>query len=98
MIVDPTGTTHTRMERTFKGLRVLGGDVVRHEAENGTTSSLTLRAKPKAEKAKISAKEAAEKALFGGLRPTARASCCYEARNSAGEPRLAWRWMVGGQS
>jgi Zn-dependent metalloprotease len=97
VIVDPNGTTHTRMERTFKGLRVLGGDVVRHQTESGTSSSLTLREKPKAEKAKISAKEAADKALFGGFKTDGKGELIYEARNSAGEPRLAWRWMVGGK-
>ncbi|MEO5877854.1 MAG: hypothetical protein ABIS86_04355, partial [Streptosporangiaceae bacterium] len=69
MIVDSDGTTHSRLDRTFRGLRVLGGDVVVHKSRTGTSkgSSLTLRAKPKAETARISAKEAAGKALFGGF-------------------------------
>ena len=29
-VVDPDGSTHVRMERTFRGLRVLGGDLVVH--------------------------------------------------------------------
>ncbi len=30
-VVDPDGATHVRMERTFRGLRVLGGDLVVHQ-------------------------------------------------------------------
>jgi Zn-dependent metalloprotease len=30
-VVDPDGSTHVRMQRTFRGLRVLGGDLVVHQ-------------------------------------------------------------------
>jgi len=34
-LVDPNGTRHVRMERTYRGLPVLGGDLVVHQGRNG---------------------------------------------------------------
>src|SRR6476469_7804474 len=36
VIVDPDGSSHVRMDRTIGGLPVLGGDVVVHQAKDGT--------------------------------------------------------------
>ncbi|MFH8347356.1 M4 family metallopeptidase [Streptomyces sp. NPDC018045] len=36
VIKDADGTVHTRYERTYEGLPVLGGDLVVHEKKNGT--------------------------------------------------------------
>ncbi|MGI5262421.1 M4 family metallopeptidase [Streptomyces angustmyceticus] len=38
VVKDADGTVHTRYERTYEGLPVLGGDLVVHEAPNGTRS------------------------------------------------------------
>ncbi|MFI1617659.1 M4 family metallopeptidase [Streptomyces lydicus] len=38
VIKDADGTVHTRYERTFDGLPVLGGDLVVHQAKNGAHS------------------------------------------------------------
>ncbi|MEV4504771.1 M4 family metallopeptidase [Streptomyces klenkii] len=38
VIKDANGTVHTRYERTFDGLPVLGGDLVVHEAKSGSKS------------------------------------------------------------
>ncbi|MEU9121029.1 M4 family metallopeptidase [Streptomyces sp. NPDC048506] len=38
VIKDADGTVHTRYERTYAGLPVLGGDLVVHQAANGTRS------------------------------------------------------------
>ncbi|MEU7105046.1 M4 family metallopeptidase [Streptomyces stramineus] len=38
VIKDANGTVHTRYERTFDGLPVLGGDLVVHEAKSGSRS------------------------------------------------------------
>src|SRR5262245_22226575 len=35
-IVDPNGSTHVRMDRTYRGLPVLGGDMVVHQAADGS--------------------------------------------------------------
>ncbi|HEY4569273.1 MAG TPA: peptidase M4 family protein, partial [Kribbella sp.] len=44
VIVDRDGSSHVRMDRTIGGLQVLGGDVVVHEAKDGSfrSASLTL--------------------------------------------------------
>src|SRR3954470_8515528 len=43
-LVDPDGTTHGRMNRTYRGLQVVGGDLVVHQSRAGAWkgSSLTL--------------------------------------------------------
>jgi len=41
IVVDTDGTQHVRMSRTFRGLRVLGGDMVMHISGSGTLSSVT---------------------------------------------------------
>ena len=53
-IVDADGTTHTRVDRTFRGLPVIGGDLVVHQAPDGAlegasqtlAAPLTLATKP----------------------------------------------------
>ena len=45
VIVDPNGDEHVRFDRTFRGLRVIGGDMVVHLSASGTGAvSLTLAA------------------------------------------------------
>lgn len=41
VIKDAKGTVHTRYERTYAGLPVLGGDLVTHTASDGTLKSVT---------------------------------------------------------
>ncbi|MGJ0483259.1 MAG: M4 family metallopeptidase [Methylomicrobium sp.] len=43
-IVDPDGSEHVRFDRTYKGLNVIGGDIVVHSNRNGSfrSASLTL--------------------------------------------------------
>ncbi|MFB9314482.1 M4 family metallopeptidase [Nocardioides plantarum] len=38
---DPDGTTHVRMDRTYRGLPVLGGDLVVHQAPDATLEGVT---------------------------------------------------------
>ena len=42
VIVDPDGASHVRMDRTIGGLQVLGGDVVVHQAKDGSFKSASL--------------------------------------------------------
>jgi Zn-dependent metalloprotease len=44
VITDSNGTTHVRYDRTFAGLRVLGGDLVVHESATGAIRSTTYNA------------------------------------------------------
>jgi Zn-dependent metalloprotease len=39
-VTDPDGTKHLRYDRTYGGLRVIGGDVVVHQAKTGETRSV----------------------------------------------------------
>ncbi|MEU5688639.1 peptidase M4 family protein [Streptomyces venezuelae] len=41
VVKDADGTTHTRYERTYDGLPVLGGDLVVHTAKSGKVKSVT---------------------------------------------------------
>ena len=38
---DPDGTTHVRLDRTYRGLPVLGGDLVVHQAPDATLEGVT---------------------------------------------------------
>ena len=46
VLVDPSGASHVRVDRFYRGLRVVGGDLVVHDAADGRMSgvSQTLRA------------------------------------------------------
>lgn len=66
-LADSTGATHTRMERTYAGLRVVGGDFVLHRDAKGSvlgttqtlTQKLTLATTPKVSASSLLSKAAA---------------------------------------
>ncbi|MEU1895526.1 M4 family metallopeptidase [Streptomyces pristinaespiralis] len=102
---DRDGTTHTRYERTYEGLPVLGGDLVVAESATGTTEAVT-----KASRAALKnvdtraavAPAAAEKQALGAAR--AEGSKDTEAERAprkvvwmgTGTPTLAYETVVGG--
>ncbi|WP_069815164.1 M4 family metallopeptidase [Streptomyces sp. TP-A0874] len=105
VIKDADGTVHTRYERTYDGLPVLGGDLVVHQAKNGTTKDVTRATEAKikvattkpvvsaaaAEKAAVKAAEAAEgKEAAEGAEPR---KVIWAA---SGKPVLAWETVTGG--
>ncbi|MFE6777967.1 M4 family metallopeptidase [Streptomyces sp. NPDC057702] len=45
VVKDGDGTTHTRYERTYAGLPVLGGDLIVHEAKGGALKGVTKATK-----------------------------------------------------
>jgi Zn-dependent metalloprotease len=49
VVKDADGTVHTRYERTYAGLPVLGGDLVVHESKSGVTKGVTRATKAKLE-------------------------------------------------
>jgi Zn-dependent metalloprotease len=64
VVKNADGTTHTRYERTYAGLPVLGGDLVVHESESGRTEGVTRATKATIEVADLTAditRTAAEK-------------------------------------
>jgi len=44
VMTDPDGSTHVRYNRTFNGLRVIGGDLVSHRAKSGAVKGVTWNA------------------------------------------------------
>ncbi|WAL97959.1 M4 family metallopeptidase [Streptomyces sp. Je 1-369] len=56
VVKDADGTTHTRYERTYEGLPVLGGDLVVHTAKSGKVKSVTKATKATVKVASTDAK------------------------------------------
>ncbi|QEU91705.1 M4 family metallopeptidase [Streptomyces kanamyceticus] len=56
VVKDRDGTTHTRYERTYEGLPVLGGDLVVHTAKNGKLKGVTKATKASVKVASTDAK------------------------------------------
>jgi len=91
VIVDANGASHVRMDRSIGGLKVLGGDVVLHQAGNGrlTGASVTLtRSAAVNRKPKLTTAQATTKAVARGHKLEGKATLVIEARK--GTPRLAY--------
>ncbi|MFF3708972.1 M4 family metallopeptidase [Streptomyces phaeochromogenes] len=107
VVKDNDGTLHTRYERTWSGLPVLGGDVVVHtppaSQASGTVSS-TFNTKQTIKVPSTTAtftKSAAEtKALGAAKALDAEKATTDSARKviwaGSGTPKLAWETVVGG--
>ncbi|MER5527533.1 M4 family metallopeptidase [Streptomyces sp. NPDC002677] len=100
---DADGTTHTRYERTYAGLPVLGGDLVVHEnggrltVSKATKAALTLpstTAKISSATAKAQALSTATKA--GAEQPKADRAPRLVVWAASGKPALAWESVIGG--
>ncbi len=103
-LVDKDGTTHTRLHRTYRGLPVVGGDMVVHQSAGGAWkgSSLTLRKAPAVSVTPKVAKAAASAAALAPSRVT-KAITGDKAEGSTlvvdatgASPRLAWKVLSGG--
>ncbi|MFF3413808.1 M4 family metallopeptidase [Streptomyces sp. NPDC002698] len=100
---DADGTTHTRYERTYAGLPVLGGDLVEHLRSGRSTVSEASRAAVTVPSVKpgISAGDAAAGALAVGRAAAVRRADVDGAPRlvvwAAGtRPVLAWESVIGG--
>ncbi|MEU9288109.1 M4 family metallopeptidase [Streptomyces sp. NPDC048275] len=107
VVKDQDGTLHTRYERTYAGLPVLGGDLVVHtppaSVATGTVSSTfnNKRTIKVASTAATFAKSAAEtKALKAAKALDAEKPTTDSARKviwaGTGTPKLAWETVIGG--
>ena len=104
VIKDANGTVHTRYERTYAGLPVLGGDLVVHEKKDGartTTKATKARiavASTTAELPAASAKKSALKAAEA--EKTGKAEADKAPRKviwaADGKPALAWETVITG--
>ncbi|MFD8221907.1 M4 family metallopeptidase [Streptomyces sp. NPDC059697] len=107
VVKDQDGTLHTRYERTYAGLPVLGGDVIVHtppaSLAAGTVSS-TFNSKRTIKVASTTAtftkSAAASKALKAAKSLAAEKPTTDSARKviwaGSGTPKLAWETVIGG--
>ncbi|MFF2964398.1 M4 family metallopeptidase [Streptomyces sp. NPDC057963] len=108
VVQDNDGTTHTRYERTFAGLPVLGGDLVVQETKAGATESVTKASKVSSAQLKAVdtsadvAPATAEKQALGlakadGSKKTAADRAPRKVVWMAqGKPQLAYETVIGG--
>ncbi|MFE2560553.1 M4 family metallopeptidase [Streptomyces sp. NPDC059352] len=104
VLKDADGTLHTRYDRTFAGLPVLGGDLVVHADAKGAVKSVTKATKATVAVASTTAAKTADSAKSFALgRAGAEGSTSPKANSvrkvvwaAAGKPTLAWETVVGG--
>ncbi|MFJ9405714.1 M4 family metallopeptidase [Streptomyces sp. NPDC101393] len=102
---DADGSTHTRYERTYDGLPVLGGDLVVHESKAGTlrgvTKAVRSQLKVAGTTAKIKPAAAEAKALKSAQAQGSKKTEADKAPRKVvwvadGKPVLAYETVVGG--
>ncbi|MET9789693.1 M4 family metallopeptidase [Streptomyces canus] len=103
VIRDADGTTHTRYERTYAGLPVLGGDLVVHDNSGRTTVTKANTAKLSVPSLspKVTTAGATAKALTASKQDQVRGAKVADASRlvvwaGTGKPVLAWETVVEG--
>ncbi|OUC96566.1 M4 family metallopeptidase [Streptomyces swartbergensis] len=105
VVKDADGTVHTRYERTYAGLPVLGGDLVVHESKSGETKGVTRATKAALEVASLKPTVTAAKAEKQAVTLAKAAGSEKTEANSTprkviwaadGKPTLAYETVVGG--
>ncbi|WAP60969.1 M4 family metallopeptidase [Streptomyces sp. S465] len=105
VIKDVDGTTHTRYDRTYDGLPVLGGDLVVHRAKGGDVKSVTKATKATIKVASTSAGIAPSAAAKAAVKAAQADDTTQAAADQAprkviwaatGKPVLAYETVVGG--
>ncbi|WP_406865229.1 M4 family metallopeptidase [Streptomyces sp. HUAS MG47] len=100
VVKDADGTVHTRYERTYQGLPVLGGDLVVHHKKNGvrsTTKATTAKIAVAGTDAAVPAASAKKSAVAASEAKGAAASSARKVIWAAtGKPVLAWETVVTG--
>ncbi|MFG2576116.1 M4 family metallopeptidase [Streptomyces sp. NPDC048481] len=105
VVKDADGTVHTRYERTYAGLPVLGGDLVVHESATGASKGVT-KANPATIKvatltAKVAPAKAEKQALSAAKAVGSESTAADQAPRKViwaanGTPVLAFETVVGG--
>ncbi|MFD7918781.1 M4 family metallopeptidase [Streptomyces sp. NPDC059740] len=102
---DADGTVHTRYERTFAGLPVLGGDLVVHQRKGGTVENVTRATSKRitvaSTKARIAPKTVESSAVksaraLGSTKTEASQAPRKVIWAAKGTPVLAYETVVGG--
>ncbi|MFS4097361.1 M4 family metallopeptidase [Streptomyces sp. AF1A] len=104
VVKDADGTVHTRYERTYAGLPVLGGDLIVHTAKSGRTEGVTRAVKATIKvstlKPQITAAKAEKQAVSAARTLGSATSAADGARKviwaGSGKPVLAYETVVGG--
>ncbi|WP_345044550.1 M4 family metallopeptidase [Streptomyces sannanensis] len=104
VIKDADGTVHTRYERTYEGLPVLGGDLVVHKAKGGKLKGVSKATSAKITVPSTDAAVAAGTAKKDALAASAAADNTKAAAQSqrkviwaaTGKPALAYETVVNG--
>ncbi|MFF7052279.1 M4 family metallopeptidase [Streptomyces griseorubiginosus] len=104
VVRDADGTVHTRYERTYDGLPVLGGDLVVHESKSGATEGVSKATKATIKVASLTPKVTVAKAETQALSAAKAAGSDKAAADGArkviwagsGTPVLAYETIVGG--
>ncbi|MFC8506000.1 M4 family metallopeptidase [Streptomyces sp. NPDC057411] len=100
IVKDADGTVHTRYERTYQGLPVLGGDLVVHLKKNGarsTTKATQARIAVADTTPALSAATVGKSAVASsGAKAAAASSARKVIWAATGKPVLAWETIVTG--
>ncbi|MFC9844780.1 M4 family metallopeptidase [Streptomyces sp. NPDC060223] len=105
VVKDADGTVHTRYERTYDGLPVLGGDLVVDTAKSGATEGVTKATrstiKPATTAAALPAAKAEKQALAAAKAEKAKSPDVNRAPRkvvwaASGTPTVAWETVIGG--
>ncbi|MFD8420410.1 M4 family metallopeptidase [Streptomyces sp. NPDC059466] len=105
VVKDVDGTVHTRYERTYNGLPVLGGDLVVHESKAGRTEGVTKAVqtaikvaslKPQVTTAKAEKQALTAAKSAGSAQTTADRAPRKVIWAATGKPTLAFETVVGG--
>ena len=104
-LVDADGTSHVRMDRTYEGLRVLGGDLVVHRAADGDWRGVSqslevapdLAVTPTVTRSAATDRALAPSAVTRAISgETVRTAPELVVDATSGSPRLAWEVLSGG--
>ncbi|MFF0788819.1 M4 family metallopeptidase [Streptomyces spiralis] len=105
VVKDADGTVHTRYERTYAGLPVLGGDLIVHTARSGKAEGVTKATRAAIKVASLTPKVAPAKAEKQALTLAQDAGSAKTSADQAprkviwaanGTPALAYETVVGG--
>ena len=105
-VLDRTGATHVRMTQTYRGLPVLGGDVVVHRAADGSwagvsrtlTSKLRMNTAPRISPATARSRATRVTKVTRGISQFRSHGTPRLVVDSIGHrPRLAWAVVTGGR-
>jgi Zn-dependent metalloprotease len=104
VVKDADGTVHTRYERTYDGLPVLGGDLIVHESKSGATQGVSKATNKAIKVASLTPKLSVAKAETQALTAAKAAGSDRAAADGArkviwagsGTPVLAYETIVGG--